>query len=183
MKIFTLLLFTAVTFTSCSKSPTRDQIVRQQVEEHLKAALNDPESYEFVEIVLWDSVLYKDNISFSKEMLNDRIETEERMKKIYNEDEDKIKADANIEKGKRAIAVIDSVEASLGDTVNNVASYTYVFRFRANNAMGAKMLNEYTVQITPSPDYAILNFTNDKDKVLLAPNGFPGYDLIKGEIW
>ena len=82
---------------------------------------------------------------------------------------------AKIEKNERILSKIDSLATLLGDRKNEVASYTYIFSFRGNNALGAKILNEYVVQTDPAPDFKIINMTDDKEKILLNPNDFPGY--------
>ena len=82
---------------------------------------------------------------------------------------------AKITKNERILMIIDSLETKLGNKKDEVASYTYVFSFRGNNALGAKILNEYILQTNPTPDFKIINMTDDKDKVYLNPNDFPGY--------
>jgi len=41
--------------------------------------------------------------------------------------------------------------------------------------MGAKVLNEYILQTDPAPDFKVLNLAEDRDKVIINPNDFPGY--------
>src|SRR5690606_24676246 len=77
---------------------------------------------------------------------------------------------SKIEKNERILFKIDSLATLLGDRKSEVASYTYVFSFRGNNALGAKILNEYVVQTDPAPDFKIINMTDDKDKIFLNPN-------------
>ena len=61
-------IYLLLCLTSCKneKPLSRDEIVRNNVEEYLTSRMNDPESYEFVELKLFDSVLYKDNIKYRK---------------------------------------------------------------------------------------------------------------------
>jgi hypothetical protein len=172
--------------TSCSeKKPNRDEIVIKNAEEYLKAKMNDPKSYEFVKLVLIDSVLYSDNIQYRKEAFSkyleddkDEIKRKEGYKidlpSMYDEKEiEELKA--KIAKNEKILMKIDSLETKLGNKKNEVASYTYIFSFRGNNALGAKILNEYILQTNPSPDFKVINMTDDKDKVYLNPNDFPGY--------
>ncbi len=181
-----LFAFIALGLTSCSeKLPTQDDIVKKNAEEYVKEKMNDPSSYEFVKLELIDSVLFSDNIEyrkdyFSRNMEYDRssLERQESYKtefpSMYDEkDVDDLKA--KIEKNERILAKIDSLANQLGERKNEVASYTYIFSFRGNNALGAKILNEYVVQTDPSPDFKIINMTDDKDKIYLNPNDFPGY--------
>lgn len=176
----------AIGLTSCSeKQPTQDDIVKNNAETYVKEKMNDPSSYEFVKLELMDSVTFSDNIEyrkdyFSRNMEYDRssLERQEGYKtelpSMYDEkDVEELKT--KIEKNERIISKIDSLATLLGDRKNEVASYTYIFSFRGNNALGAKILNEYVVQTDPAPDFKIINMTDDKDKILLNPNDFPGY--------
>ncbi len=176
----------AIGLTSCSeKQPTQDDIVKNNAETYVKQKMNDPSSYEFVKLELMDSVTFSDNIEyrkdyFSRNMEYDRssLERQEGYKtelpSMYDEkDVEELKA--KIEKNERILSKIDSLATLLGDRKNEVASYTYTFSFRGNNALGAKILNEYVVQTDPAPDFKIINMTDDKDKIFLNPNDFPGY--------
>lgn len=185
-------LFTLVTIglTSCAeKQPTQNEIVQKKVEEYVKSKMNDPKSYEFVKIELIDSVLYSDNIEYRKDNFSQNIEYDqsslERQESYKTEipsmyDEQEVKdLKVKIEKNKRILTKIDSLETKLGERKNEVASYTYIFSFRGNNALGAKILNEYVVQTGSAPEYKVINMTDDKDKLYLNPNDFPGYrDMI-----
>lgn len=176
--------------TSCmEKEPTRDEIVKRNVEEYLKPKMNDPESYEFVELRLTDSILYSDNIKFRKESFQQQIKYNSDLLEIIEnyktefpklwEDEKKEEAVnliAEINKNKEIIFKIDLLESELGQKANNVASYTYFFKFRGKNKMGAKVLNEYILQTDHSPEFKVINLADDKGKVFVAPNGFPGYN-------
>lgn len=196
MKKITLGIFSTliIGLTSCAeKHLTQDEIVKKNTEEYLKSNLNDPESYEFVKLELIDSVLYSDNIkyrkdSFQKDLEYDKgnLERQERYKteipSMYKEEEVAI-LNHKISKNEKILSEIEALETKLGSEKNEVASYTYIFTFRGNNALGAKILNEYIVQTDPKPNLTIRNMTNDKDKVFLNPNDFPGYrEMIKNYI-
>lgn len=181
-----LLTLITIGLTSCSENKiNQEDIVKNNTEEYLKSKLNDPKSYEFVKIQLIDSVLYSDNIQYRKETFNEYIQDAKddiKRKEVYKieipsiYDENEIaRLKADITKNEKILAKIDSLETKLGNKKNDVASYTYTFSFRGNNAMGAKVLNEYIVQTSPSPDFKIINMTDEKDKVYLNPNDFPGY--------
>lgn len=180
MMMTLMMCLVGMSFTSCEKS--HDEIVKQNAEEYLLPLLNDPESYEFVDLKLIDSVLYKDNIDYEKkrtqfELLDWEhvIVVAEVIFSYKNDSSDIIKGMMEIEKNKIILSKIDSLETALGDKKNEVASYTYTFSFRGNNKLGAKILNQYIVQTEPSPNFKIINMTDDKDKVYLNPNSFPGY--------
>lgn len=185
-KIGSVFLLTLIGFTSCTeKQPTQDEIVKKNAEEYLKPKLNDPNSYEFVKLELIDSILYSDNIKYRKENFQkdieynkENLERQARYKteipSIYKEEE-VAELNDKIAKNDKILLAIDSLETALGSKKNDVASYTYIFSFRGNNALGAKILNEYIVQTDPKPELTINNMTDDKDKVFLNPNDFPGY--------
>jgi len=187
-KLLYLLLLTPIVYlTSCSeKVPTQDDIVKANAEEYLKPKLNDPKSYEFAEMELIDSVLYSDNIEwranyFGKRLKSDKEDLERKegyktgsLSFLYKQEEvDEINIE--IAKNEKILNAIDSIKTSLGSTINEVASYTYIFSFRSNNALGGKVLNEYIIQTEPKPSLKIINMTDDKGKLYLTPNSFPGY--------
>jgi hypothetical protein len=181
-----LFVFITIGLTSCSeKQPTQDDIVKKNAKEYIKEKMNDPSSYVFVKLELMDSITFNDNIEyrkdyFSRNMEYDRssLERQEGYKteipSMYSEkDVEDLKT--KIEKNERILSQIDSLATLLDDRKNEVASYTYIFSFRGNNALGAKILNEYLVQTDTAPDFKIINMTDDKDKIFLNPNDFPGY--------
>ena len=135
-------------------TPSQHDIVEANAEAYLQDKLDDPSSYEFVSLELMDSVLYKDNIEY-------------RRKQFAGRDQD-LKTQAILIK-------IDSIETGLGEKSNEVASYTYLFKFRNNNGFGAKVLNERIIQTTPAPELGIVNMASDRDGLFLNPNDFPGY--------
>lgn len=178
-------------FSSCSeKKLSQKEMVKKNAEQYLKQRLDDPESYEFVELKFRDSVLFKDNIEreikyqksnldFDKNQLKKQKEYKAEGFSLFNEEEYK-EYKNKVEKGKRIIQRIDSVKNELGEEANNVAAYSYFFKFRANNKLGAKTLHTYVVQTKPGPNFEIINMTGDKGKIILNPNRFPGYNEIMG---
>lgn len=184
---FTLI---SIGLISCSeKKPTQNDLVREKSEAYIKEKMNDPKSYEFVKLELIDSITFNDNVEyrknyFSRSMEYDRnsLERQEAYKtdlpSMYDEkDAEDLKA--KIARNERILSKIDSL-ANIIEDKNEVASYTYIFSFRGNNALGAKVINEFVVQTNPAPDFKIINMTDDKDKIILNPNDFPGYsEMIK----
>jgi hypothetical protein len=181
-----LFAFIAIGLTSCSeKQPTQVDIVKKNAETYVKEKMNDPSSYEFVKLELMDSITFNENIEYRKDYFSGNMDYDQsslerqegyktEIPSMYNEkDIEELKA--KIEKNERILSKIDSLATLLGDRKNEVASYTYIFSFRGNNALGAKILNEYVVQTDPAPDFKIINMTDDKDKIFLNPNDFPGY--------
>lgn len=172
------------------KPLTINEIVRNSTEEYLKDKLNDPDSYEFVKLVLLDSVLYKDNITYRKDMFINHLDTYQNdlesqlswkklVPSMYDE-QNILEIKANIEETIKILSAIDSLESVMGDMVNDVASYTFIFSFRATNAMSAKVLEKYYLQTSESPNYEVLNLAEDMDQLYLNPGDFPGYiDMVK----
>lgn len=191
--LLTVILFSG--FTSCKeeKKPTQQDLVKNNVEDYLKPKMNDPESYEFAELKLIDSVLYSDNIEYRKESFmqnlkrdKERLERQEDYKEdlpsMYDENE-VAALKSSIERNEKILAEIDRLETNLGDTVNQIASYTYLFSFRGNNNLGAKVLNEYILQTHPGPNYEVIKLAENRNQVILNPNDFPGYrDMIENYI-
>lgn len=180
-----LIILTIGLFSCGEKKPTRDELVRIKAEEYVKSKMNDPATYEFVKLELKDSVLYSANIDYRKEYFNRNMgydkESLERLKGYKNEipsmysKEKEDELNDKIRKNEEILTAIDSLANELGSRKNEVASYTYLFSFRGNNALGAKILNEYVLQTNPAPDYEVINMTDDAKKIFLNPNDFPGY--------
>lgn len=198
--IVSLMAFIVIMFYSCKPNP--EKIVKNNIKEYVKKHFNDPESYEFISLTPFDTVLYKENIEFRVEYYKhgiefdkSQIEHSESMIELEKEYIDLWPADSDyriesinkytndikeyskeIQMYENIIYAIDSLKEVMGEKINNVASYTFILKCRANNAIGAKTLNSFYIQTTP--EYEILNFTEEEKKVYLAPNGFPGYDEI-----
>lgn len=117
-------------------------------------SLNDPDSYEFVSLDLVDSTTFADNIAYRRDYFTQRKDDP---------------------KNARILSGIDSLENLMGEKTNDVASYRYLFTCRANNALGAKVINTFHVQTGPVPAYEVINITQDEDRIILNPNEFPGY--------
>jgi len=174
-----LIAILFITLISCKeKTPTRDEIVKNNVEKYLKDKMDDPKSYEFVELRLVDSILYKDNVKYRKDGFQKDLKYEKGNLEYQEKNKDEkmvIELKTKIERIENILTKIDSLEYNLGQKLNDVASYTYNFRCRGNNKLGAKILTEYILQTNPSPDFKVINLTDNQDKVFLNPNDFPGY--------
>jgi hypothetical protein len=200
-KIILGLISLTILVSSCgNKKLTRDEIVRNNAEAYLKTTLNDEKSYEFVDLILLDSVTYKNNIEAfklttrqiaildsisietGKIILQDNLDFNKQFPGTFSEfDLNEKKAD--IEKRKielnyknYIIKSCDSLVQALGNKVNDVAAYTYNLKCRAKNSFGAIILCDYLIQVDNKD--SLLKLTDDKDKLLLYPNQFPGYIKI-----
>src|SRR5699024_11153577 len=99
-------------FSSCSdKKQSQKEIVIKNAEQYLKQRLDDPESYEFVELKFRDSTLFIDNIKreikyqksnldFDKNQLKRQKEYKSEGFSLFNEEEYK-EYKNKVEKGKR----------------------------------------------------------------------------------
>lgn len=189
MKRFLLLaLIVAVSFSCSEQAPKKDEIVKVNAEEYIKAKLGDPESYEFVSLELIDSVLYKENIAAKRDQLKRAIENGKDNSELmlefkrddpalYNEKDHQELAASN-NRDLKTLSSIDSLAATLGDEAEQVASYTYLYKFRNINGFGAKVLNESFIQTSQAPEYKILHLAKDRERLLESPNDFPGYQEI-----
>nr|DAN18506.1 MAG TPA: TRAF PROTEIN, TRAO PROTEIN, TRAN ADHESION, BACTERIAL SECRETION.5A [Bacteriophage sp.] len=172
-----------VFLASCSfgmHEPSKEDIVKNNIVAYLQDKLDDPQSYELVSLELIDSTTYLDNINYRKRDFEDDIKSDERLSEISSEPDYYLKG---INRSKRILAKIDSIQIALGDSVNCIAAYKFIFKFRSKNSFGAKVLNEYILQTTGKPSFDIIQMTNDPDKVYLNPNEFPGYrDMAAKEL-
>lgn len=122
------------------------------------------------------------NLKRDKETLERQEDYKEDLPSMYDENE-VAELKGKIERNEKILAEIDSLESDLGDTVNQIASYTYLYSFRGNNKLGAKVLNKYILQTHPGPDYEVIKLAENRDQVILNPNDFPGYrEMIKNYI-
>jgi hypothetical protein len=141
---------------------TTADVIRENIEAYIQDKLHDPNSYEFIDLSVLDTITYKENIEEFKTSTKLNIETARILKdqsdiKIYN----------------NRLIKLKEIEKSIQDSLNNTAAYLYSFKFRANNKMGALTLHDYYVQLTSEPEYEVLNMTTEFDKLYLEPNGFP----------
>lgn len=165
---------------------SRDEVVRNNAEEYIIPKLGDPDSYEFASLELIDSVLYKDNIEYRKDhfaraleyaqgQVDRQLEFKKDFPTVYKE-EVLLGYQEDVKKNEAMLSKIDSLTSALGEKSNEVASYTYIYKFRNTNGFGAKVLNERIIQTTP--DLGILNMADDTKDLYLNPNDFPGYQEV-----
>lgn len=161
----------------------REAIVRRSVEEHYHKRAPANNGYEFVSLKPIDTVLYKDNIAFRRNYMQDKVDHNRSMLEIAQAKQDSFPTvnfhkkittyKDNLTKYEKVLAGIDSLETVLGDKVNDVASYTYLFQLKANNEAGIKTPYEYYVQTDLG--FGVLKFTANKEELYPNPNDFPGY--------
>jgi hypothetical protein len=173
---------------ACATTPTTEELVRQNAEAYFLEKMNDPASYEFVKLELRDSFLISDHVSWrrdgflislksDRQALERQLRYESELPSLY-EPEKVEKLQANIARMEAVVAGIDSIAAGIDTTA--VESYLYTFSFRANNAMGAKILNEYILQVGVAPNYEVFHAGESVTDVVFRPTALPGYlELIE----
>lgn len=173
MKKIILLICAITALCSCGGSDNQNEKkVREVVEAKLKTEMNDWSSYEFVSLEIADTIKYIDNINFRKKYFKERIKREK---------DSPINFSNSIERDSLILIRIDSIQNLMGDKVNEDAAYLYNYKFRGKNKLGAVILEEYLIYI--SPNWEIIQMTNDRKNLYDNPGDFPGYvDLVKKTI-
>lgn len=170
MKKIILLICAITALCSCGGSDNQNEKkVREVVEAKLKTEMNDWSSYEFVSLEVVDTIKYIDNINFRKKDFKERIEREKGSHINFSN---------SIEKDSLILIGIDSIQNAMGDKVNEDAAYLYDYKFRGKNKLGAVILEEYLIYI--SPNWEIIQMTNDRKNLYDNTGDFPGYvELVK----
>jgi hypothetical protein len=173
MKKIILLVCAITALCSCGGSGNQNEKkVREVVEAKLKTEMNDWSSYEFVSAEAIDTIKYIDNINYRKEYFQKSIENNKGASNYGLDYSSSITKDSIILIG------IDSIQNAMGDKVNEDVAYLYKYKFRGKNKLGAVILDEYLIYI--SPNWEIIQMTNDPKKLYNNPGDFPGYvDLVK----
>lgn len=180
-----------VLLNSCTpqeKKLNQDEIVKSNVEAYLMPNLNDPKSYEFVELTLLDSTVIADCFRHIKRSKEYNIKVAQRLLEDFQDqrgtyddnDEDNYREDIRL--NKEILSDIDSVEVTLNDKINEVTYYTYLFKFRSNNSFGALVLGEYYLHIDPNSNYKVIELTDDSKRKILSYKDFPTYSEFPGYI-
>jgi len=174
----------------CQKAPTQDDLVRKNAETLLLEKMNDPASYEFVKLELRDSLLIQQHVDFRRgsaelqvkyaaEELERMQGYQDRFPRLYDEDKE-AQISEELARKEAFLASINALAESLGDRVNEVESYIYLMSFRANNAMGAKILNDYVIQVSAEEGFPVIHVGEKPEDYIFRPEGFPGYEKLIG---
>ena len=151
----------------CDSSLQKKELtIQENAEKIIKAEMNDPDSFEFDKLILLDSVTYKQNIDYWRAVFELRTQLAEKAlqkeigfkttnPRVYKEEYLQIIKD-DISQKTSIVARIDSVEFQNQGNLNDVAIYTYLYRFRANNVFGGKILNSYIIQVGGAPHFQIM---------------------------
>lgn len=168
IKYLSGLLFLANVIFSCSpqKESTFEEKVRHSVEEFFFKELDDPTTYEFVEIDKVDTVTYKEAVEMGikifsiylknkEKRIADAKELEKTAKAILKYRPNDRDAKAAIEDVKQTLNQIESYQSkvdSLSSLLNSsekerIEFIELFFKFRANNSQGIKNLYHYYVKL------------------------------------
>lgn len=197
--LFVVLLLSTLIFTSCKSEKeltvetsleNRDMIVQSKLEKSIKAKLQFPDSYEFVELKLRDSVLYSDNIKYYKDYYQRMLESDKKnleRQESYKtqgssryEQEKVTELQSTIAKNEKILLEIDKIATALGEDANETASYTYNYMFKSKSVNGEDQSYNYIVQTGESPEYKVIKLAMKEEMVILSPNNFPGYlEMLK----
>ena len=154
MKKIILLVCAITALCSCGGSGNQNEKkVREVVEAKLKTEMNDWSSYEFVSAEAIDTIKYIDNINFRKEQFRDNIEREKRTSGSG------LDFSASINKDSIILAGIDSIQNAMGNKVNEDVAYLYKYKLRGKNKLGAVILEEYLIYI--SPQWELIQMVNN----------------------
>ncbi|CAD0008996.1 hypothetical protein FLAT13_04679 [Flavobacterium salmonis] len=139
------ILFLGVLFLTISCKKSKQENLQNEIENKIKAQLNDPNSYNFNYFYL-DSLEYMTNREETKTILKD-IQT-------LNSQKDS--------KSQKMVSLLKSKSKFLQSLNKN--KYNGIFSFRANNKFGAKILAEYSFEADST--YKILYILdNNKDTI------------------
>ncbi|QCE39972.1 hypothetical protein [Psychroserpens sp. NJDZ02] len=193
--LFTLLLLGTFFFTSCKSEQeaisensykVRDNVVQAKLSKLVKAKLEYPESFEFVELKVKDSVLYSDNIKNTKDYYEQIIVADKKIiekQKLYQKEgssmykEEKVKdLEASIIKNEKILIEIDKISTKLGDINSETASCNYSYKFKSKNVSGKLGSYNYFAQAGHAPNYKVVMVAEEKNLRSPNPNDFPGYN-------
>ena len=164
-----LLAASAVMFSGCSgaeKTEKPKSLSDFAVESFVKI-LDDPSSFELVDITQIDSTSIRENIEMCKALDCDAEfykgwKSEEYIKRLSL---------------KTSLDSAESVFISAGN-IDSIVCYTYRIVYRANNLFGAKVLSDSYIQMAPEGNP--IKFAGTLEELAIRPGMFPGYEEIYG---
>jgi PBP1b-binding outer membrane lipoprotein LpoB len=170
--LITIIALVSLLFTSCTKEPSTEEKVKMTIEAELMKTLNDPKSYEFVEMNKLDttyvknyySKLIKDTEKLESETLISNSVRNKKSLELISEYKkygakkyasDIAKLENSIKENADFLKKIEDTKAKYQNKFDNakdtdILDISTVFTCRANNKMGAKILANYIVRLTDS---------------------------------
>jgi hypothetical protein len=193
--------FACTTLWGCDAShigeEERNGIVRRFAEEYYWNVAGK-EGYEFISLEEIDEVLYQDNIDYRRQYIQGQLDDNQRMMAIALTKRDSFPdliagkdsipyydfkvADyqGKINRYQQVLLGIDSLAEALGDTAQQVASYTYRYTLMGKNEQGQPDTLVFYLQTNPG--YGVLQFRPDTADLYPNPNDFPGYREMAGRV-
>lgn len=164
MKRIIILATFIAALASCGESE-KPRTLADDARDGLIANLNDPDSFELVEEALIDSTSIRQNLKKCHIWVGEGTYYKRYQPEKYKEIVAKH-------------AAMDSLEAVFEreGILDSIVAYTYLFKFRATNAFGAKILQDTMVQIEPSGK--LINIASETEDLVIMPGRFPGYNEI-----
>lgn len=186
MNYLFLIVTTLFSFSNFHGESNNDENqIKKNLIKVIKENIGDPSSFELVDFYIIDTVYYIDNVNYRREYFErdlNRYKDDLNRNENYKTSIPSMYSERKSEDLKKEIAKqelilnkIDSIADGLGETINDIASYTGVVKFRSKNEYNAKVLSEYYIQTSPPPELRITNMTTERSKLYNNPNDFPGY--------
>lgn len=164
-----LIVVAVLSFISCEKKQSQEEIIRENISTYIKKDMNDPESFEFVDMEPLDTVtkeVFYDReiglIKITTDGKDDMLKRLERNLKTsqelasYGDEYNKYVDDSQRALDEKKLEYlhlekqIDSLN-KLKETVSekDIEFFTTTVRVRGNNSFGAKILTSYLVRLDP----------------------------------
>lgn len=102
--------------------------IRSSFERHFKETGNDPDSYEFVKLESLEEITYEDVISFGSKNYTDKLHP----------------------------GLFKDAEKEYSEKKYDPVAYSGFITFRANNALGAKILKKYYILVSVESGYKVI---------------------------
>lgn len=177
-------IFLSFALTGCSKS--EKELVRENAEKYLERTLDNASSYEFVHLEYVEEISQRDNLNYRiKKYKSDLREAEARKKReeesSYTMQSSLDWAEEDITRYSTLIPMIEAFKENLGEKLNETACYVYEFDFRASNPLGATVLTQSYLYITPNLDVTHIAITSGQ--ILNTCNELEEYyDLVRSNM-
>lgn len=148
---FIALIFLIVLIVSCNSTSLQDSIVKNKIETSILETLDDPSSYEFVNLKLIDSVTHRNNYEIHKSII-DNVPNHYAKQGMLRE--------------------LNAIKNSLShyNQLDKVVAYKYILTFNIKEETGEKVLNEVYLQTGIAPEFEIIDVTPNLIEVNITPN-------------
>lgn len=142
---------------SCSENREKEKLIAQ-IEQEIKKEMNDPDSYEFVDFIINDTLMYSSYFEKERDFYNEKYEE---INRDFEEYKLLANNELNLEQKAKDFEILQRIWDSARVTsikynemdslmqVNQYKPYLILttLKFRENNEMGAKVLSEAKIGI------------------------------------